>query len=101
MWSFDELQIRRRRYRVETEGDVYQRIGWIGDQSDRIDGATDAVIEQTMTQITPTSGVCEYQFAAGELVSPSMSFEVRITDSGGFIVRSLQLVNIPVRQQLP
>jgi hypothetical protein len=63
--------------------------------------ATEAVIERAMTIMVAASGTAKYKFLAGELVSPSMSFEVRITDSGGFIVRSLQLVDIPVRQQLP
>jgi hypothetical protein len=64
--------------------------------------ATDAVIERTMSIINPaTGGQAEYQFAAAELVAPEMDFEVRITDSGGKIVRSLDLLAEGVRQAYP
>jgi hypothetical protein len=63
--------------------------------------ATEAVIEQTMTLVTPASGICSYQFAAGELVSPSMAFEVKITDGSGKVIRSLNLLNEAVREKLP
>jgi len=65
------------------------------------DRATDAVITKAMTLVTPASGICSYQFATGELVSPSMSFEVRITDGSSAIIRSLNLIDVDVREKLP
>jgi len=65
------------------------------------DRATDAVINKAMTLVTPASGICSYQFVAGELVSPSMSFEVRITDGSSAVIRSLNLIDVDVRERLP
>jgi len=58
---------------------------------------TNAYIEKTMTLITPLSGIADYQFLAGELIAPSMAFEVRITDGSGKIIRSLNPINVDVR----
>lgn len=62
---------------------------------------TNAEIEQTMTILNPILGTAEYLFLAGELMAPLMSFEIRITDSGARVISSLQLVDVPVREQLP
>jgi hypothetical protein len=65
------------------------------------DRATDAVISQGMTILNPVLGTAEYLFQAGELVSPSMSFEIMITDASNEVIRSLQLVDVAVREKLP
>jgi hypothetical protein len=58
-------------------------------------------IERTMTLVNPpTDGIAEYQFAAGELESPSMKFEVEITDGIGKVFHSLDVLFELVRKQL-
>jgi hypothetical protein len=59
-----------------------------------------ALVTRTMAVVDAAGGVAEYQFLAGEIVVPSMTFEVEITDSAGKVVRSLQLDTVPVRAAL-
>jgi hypothetical protein len=63
--------------------------------------ATDAEIVQAMTILNPILGTAEYQFQAGELTSPAMSFEIRITDILSNQISSLDLVDVQIREQLP
>ncbi len=56
---------------------------------------------KTMTVLTPaTNGQAEYQFAANELYAGTVNFEVEITDSGGKIIRSLDVIVEKVRAAL-
>ena len=47
-----------------------------------------------------TDGIVFYRFLAGELIAPQMKFEVEITDSGGFVLHSLELIREAVREAL-
>ena len=64
--------------------------------------AVDGVLQsRTMTVVgAPAGGVVNYQFAAGELYAARMRFEIEITDSGGRVLRSLQLLEEEVRRPL-
>jgi len=53
-----------------------------------------------MTITDGPNGVAEYQFLAGEIIVPKMKFEVEITDSSGFVVTNLTLIEVGVREQL-
>lgn len=55
------------------------------------------LVSQTMTLVTPASGICSYQFAAGELEAPAMSFEVQITDASSKVIRSTATLDVDVR----
>ncbi len=56
---------------------------------------------KTMTILTPaTNGQAEYQFLTGELFAGTMDFEVEITDSGGKVIRCLDLISEKVRAAL-
>lgn len=56
---------------------------------------------RTMTIVSPaTSGIAEYQFLAGELFAGLMNFEIEITDSGGKIIRCLEIIAEKVRAAL-
>jgi hypothetical protein len=57
------------------------------------------VVERTMTLVTPLSGIVNYQFLAGDLYAPAMSFEVEITDSGGFRTTVLDPIVVEVRPE--
>lgn len=58
------------------------------------------VVSRTMTAVAPaTQGIAEYLFAASELIAPAMRFEIQISLSGR-IVRSLDLIDLPVRTPL-
>jgi hypothetical protein len=50
-----------------------------------------------MTVIDALGGVAEYQFLAGELKPPGMDFTVEITDSGGKIVKNVNVIYNTVR----
>lgn len=62
--------------------------------------AANALVTKAMTIISPTAGTAKYQFLATDLFSPSMSFEVEITDAGGKIISNLDLIDVSVREQL-
>lgn len=62
--------------------------------------AANVLVERVMTIVTATSGICKYQFAAAELFSPSMVFEVEITDSAGKITTNLAPIVSVVREQI-
>jgi hypothetical protein len=47
------------------------------------------------------SGVAEYQFTEGELYAPMMSFEIKVTDSTGGVLTSLEVSEVRVRTPLP
>ena len=55
---------------------------------------------KAMTIVTAASGIAEYNFAAGELFAPSMSFEVQITDATSKVIRSLNPIEVSVRAAL-
>lgn len=59
----------------------------------RSDGALQS---PAMTIVTPLSGIASYQFAAGELEAPTMSFKVKITDSGGKYITSPNWTEVDV-----
>ncbi len=52
---------------------------------------------KTMTITSATTGVAEYQFAAGELVAGNMNFDVEITDSSSKVTTSLNPISVQVR----
>jgi hypothetical protein len=55
---------------------------------------------KTMTIVDAVNGIVEYQFSGTEIEPQKMSFEIKIVDSTGKIVRSLQLIDLPVRAAL-
>lgn len=61
---------------------------------------TGATQSKTMTVTDAANGVAEYQFAAGEIAYPKMSFDVRITDTGGKIITNLAPIEVTVRAPL-
>lgn len=59
------------------------------------------LVAKTMIILNPsTDGKAEYQFAANELFAGTMDFEIEITDSGGKIIKSLDLIRETVRKAL-
>lgn len=58
---------------------------------------TGATQNRVMTVTSAVNGVTEYLFAVGELIYPQMTFEVRITDSGGKEITNLAPIEISVR----
>ena len=64
------------------------------------DDVAGALQTKTMTITDATNGIVEYQFLATELIAPQMKFEVEITDSGGFVLHSLELIREAVREAL-
>lgn len=61
---------------------------------------TGAVVSAAMTVSAPLTGVATYQFTASQLYSPSMSFEVVITDAGGKVTSNLDVIPVIVRARL-
>jgi len=63
-----------------------------------------ALQSRAMTVTNPTDpagGVAEYTFLTGELISPAMDFQVRITITAtGFFVHNIELLSVPVREVL-
>lgn len=57
------------------------------------------IVERPMTIVTPLSGICTYQFVAGELYAPAMSFEVEVLDNSGKKTSMLEPIAVKVRQQ--
>ena len=55
------------------------------------------LVTQAMTIVTAASGIAQYQFGASELYAPSMSFEIRITDSSANVIRNLSPIEVNVR----
>ena len=66
----------------------------------RWENASGTVTSKTMTIVTAASGICQYQFAAGEIIAGTMRFEVSITDASGYIVSNLTLIPIEVREEM-
>ena len=72
--------------------------------------ADGTLAEKDMTVTTITSGalftkyggikVAEYQFTTTEIFSGVMDIEVKITDAGGGVIRSLELDSLKVRAAL-
>lgn len=58
------------------------------------------VQNKTMTITNAAGGVAEYEFLAGEISYPKMSFEVRIVDSGGKEITNLEPIELVVRTRL-
>lgn len=59
------------------------------------------LVTKTMTILSPaTGGQAIYQFATAELYAGTMEFEVEITDSGGKVIRNLDLIKEKVRGSL-
>lgn len=55
---------------------------------------------RTMTITSAVNGIVEYHFTATELFAGTMNLEVEITDSGGKIIKSLDLYPARVRGAL-
>jgi len=64
------------------------------------DDAAGALQSKTMTVTDAVNGVAEYQFLADELIATQMKFEVKITDSGGNVLRNIELLRENVREAL-
>ncbi len=62
--------------------------------------AAEALQTKTMTITDAANGVVEYQFLANELIERQMKFEVEITDSGGNVLHSIELIRENVRAAL-
>lgn len=63
--------------------------------------AAKALQTKTMTiRGAATDGIVFYRFLANELIAPQMKFEVEITDSGGEVLRILDLIRESVRKAL-
>ena len=61
---------------------------------------TGTAVTKEMTIDDSQAGICSYKFITGELFAPAMSFEVEITDAGGFKITSLDLIAVTVRKEL-
>ena len=61
---------------------------------------TATVQTRTMTIEDTAGGIVTYQFLSGEIVYPKMRFEVEITDSGGYIISNLSLLEIETREEM-
>ena len=59
-----------------------------------------AVQTRTMTIVDAANGIVTYKFLTGEIVFPKMRFEVEITDSGGYIISNLSLLEIETREEM-
>lgn len=59
-----------------------------------------AVVTKVMTIVSAAAGTAKYQFLAGEIIYPKMTFEVEITDAAGYIITNLALIELAVREQL-
>lgn len=64
------------------------------------ENASGTVVTKTMTITNAVSGIAEYQFLAGELLSGKMKFEIVITDAIGKIISNLSLIEVSVREQM-
>lgn len=64
------------------------------------DDAAGALQTKAMTITDAANGIAEYQFLANELFAQQMKFEVEITDSGGKVLHSLELIRENVRAVL-
>ena len=62
--------------------------------------ATNLLVTRSMTVTNASAGIAEYLFTASELIAPKMSFEIRITDGVGRVQRSLNLIDVDVREAL-
>lgn len=58
------------------------------------------LVSKTMTITGASTGIAEYRFLAGEVIAPSMSIEVEVTDSSGLITSSLETIEFRVRSQI-
>jgi len=61
---------------------------------------TSAMQEKTMTiDGVPTTGKATYKFLTGELLAGGgqLTAEVKLTDSGGFTLRSIENLELPVK----
>jgi len=58
------------------------------------------VVTKTMTVVSVTAGTAKYQFLAGEIIYPKMTFEIEITDAWGAIITNLKPFELSVRAQL-
>ncbi len=56
-------------------------------------------VSKNMTLSDAVNGIAIYKFLATELVDPWMSFEVQITDPGGFILSNLVPIEVKVRAE--
>ncbi len=54
---------------------------WIDEDGDEV--------SRSMTIIDADNAIAEYQFQSGELYSPEMRFQVRITDGSGDFIRNV------------
>ena len=59
----------------------------------------------TLVEVVPTvddapNGVVSYRFLAGELIAPTMSIEVEVTDASSHVMTGLSLIELTVREQL-
>lgn len=63
--------------------------------------AADALQTKAMTiRGASTDGIVFYRFLADELIATQMKFEVEITDSGGDVLHSIELIRENVREAL-
>ncbi len=66
----------------------------------RWEDETGTVQTRVMTILVATAGTAEYQFLAGEIISGTMRFETEITDSSGYVISSLDLTSLVVREEM-
>lgn len=66
----------------------------------RWENASGTITSKTMTIVTAASGICQYQFVAGEIVYPLQKFEVEITDASGYKISNLTLIETTTREEL-
>jgi hypothetical protein len=62
--------------------------------------AVGTIADKTMTIVSAAAGTCSYKFVDGDLYAPGMAFEVKITDSSGYILRNQNLITVTVRDDL-
>lgn len=64
------------------------------------EGEDGSLVNRAMTIEDHVAGIVSYTFAAGEIFTPKMTFEIEITDSGGAIVTSTDKITLTVREQI-
>lgn len=66
----------------------------------RWENAAGTITSKTMTIVTAVSGIVQYRFLAGEIIYPRHKFEVEITDSSGYKISNLTLLEVTTREEL-
>jgi len=58
------------------------------------------LVERDASVTDATGGICQYVFAAGEIIAPSMRIEIEVTDSTGKIITGVDPIDLTVREEI-